>query len=430
MDLLKIFLSGNGRVTTDSRKVQPGDIFFALKGDNYDGNRFAITALERGAALAVTDDPALKGERIMFADNALCKLQELAGNYRRYTGVPLLAITGSNGKTTTRELISAVLSRKFRVHSSSGNLNNHIGVPLTILSAPRDTEIMVVEMGANHTGEIGSLCRIADPDKGIITNIGRAHLEGFGSFDGVVQAKSELYAYLGKKGGTIICNRSNQILDMMVEKFGCGASVVDYYHPGDNRWVIKEQGMDPGLVVEAEISGVPYTIRTHLFGKHNTENVAAAIATGLLYGVEPGAIVTALEDYLPENNRSQIMITETNRVVCDSYNANPSSMEEAINSFREASKGRGTVILGDMLELGGYSGDEHRKITAMLDRIPGFDVILVGPQFASAGNPATHKMFDTVNDLISWLTDNPVKDTFVMVKGSRGIGLEKIYPHL
>lgn len=430
MDLLKLFLSGNGRVTTDSRKVQPGDIFFALKGDNFDGNRFAVTALERGAAMAVTDDPAVTGERILFAVSALDKLQELAGDYRRYTGVPTMAITGSNGKTTTRELVSAVLSGKYRVHSSSGNLNNHIGVPLTILSSPRDTEILVVEMGANHLGEIDTLCRIADPDTGIITNIGRAHLEGFGSFDGVVQAKSELYAYLGKKGGTIICNRSNRVLDMMVERYGNGASVVDYFHPGDSRWAIKEQGMEPGLVVAADINGVQYRIRTNLFGKHNIENVAAAIATGLFFGVEPGAIADALENYMPDNNRSQIMITSRNRVVCDSYNANPSSMEEAVKSFSEASEGIGTVILGDMLELGYYSGDEHRKIITLLDSIPGFDVILVGPQFVAVGDPVKHKLFENVNDLVSWLTDNPVKDTFVLVKGSRGIGLEKIYPHL
>jgi UDP-N-acetylmuramoyl-tripeptide--D-alanyl-D-alanine ligase len=430
VDLLKIFLSGNVNVTTDSRKVEPGDIFFALKGDNFDGNRFAITALERGAVLAVTDDPAIKGERILAVENALATLQKLAGDYRRYAGVPILAITGSNGKTTTRELISALLSRKFRVHSSSGNLNNHIGVPLTILSAPRDTELMVVEMGANHRGEIDALCRIADPDSGIITNIGRAHLEGFGSLDGVVQAKSELYSYLGKKGGTIICNRSNQILDTMVSKYGSGATVVDYFNQGNSRWEIREHGMEPALVVEADINGVPYTIRTNLFGKHNIENVSAAIATGLFFGVEADAIVAALENYLPENNRSQIMVTETNRVVCDSYNANPSSMEKAINSFIEANNGRGTVILGDMLELGSYSVDEHRKITALLDNMPGLDVILVGPLFASAGNPALHKMFENVNDLISWLTDNPLKDTFVLVKGSRGIGLEKIYPYL
>jgi UDP-N-acetylmuramoyl-tripeptide--D-alanyl-D-alanine ligase len=430
VDLLKLFLSGNVSVTTDSRKVDPGDIFFALKGDNFDGNRFAITALERGAALAVTDDPAIKGDRIMGVENALTTLQQLAGDYRRYTGVPLLAITGSNGKTTTRELISAVLSRKWRVHSSSGNLNNHIGVPLTILSAPRNTEVMVVEMGANHRGEIDALCRIADPDSGIITNIGRAHLEGFGSWEGVVQAKSELYSYLGKKGGTIICNHGNQILDTMVRKYGTGASVVDYFNPGNSRWEIRDHAMEPALVAEADINGVPYTIRTNLFGKHNIENVSAAIATGLFFGVEAGEIVTALEKYLPENNRSQIMVTETNRVVCDSYNANPSSMEKAINSFIEANSGRGTVILGDMLELGSYSMDEHRKITALLDGMPELDVILVGPRFASAGNTARHKLFENVNDLISWLTDNPLKDTFVLVKGSRGTGLEKIYPYL
>jgi UDP-N-acetylmuramoyl-tripeptide--D-alanyl-D-alanine ligase len=289
---------------------------------------------------------------------------------------------------------------------------------------------MVVEMGANHIGEIDILCRIADPDSGIITNIGRAHLEGFGSWDGVVQAKSELYSYLGNKGGTIICNRSNQILEKMVTKYGSGASVIDYFQPGKNRWEIKGQGMNPALVVEADINGVQYTIRTNLFGKHNIENVSAAIATGLFFGVDAGAIVSALESYLPENNRSQIMVTETNRVVCDSYNANPSSMREAITSFREANAGGGTVILGDMLELGNYSDDEHRKITALLDTIPGLDVILVGPQFASAGDPVKHKIFENVNDLISWLTDNPLKDTFVLVKGSRGISLEKIYPYL
>lgn len=430
MDLLKLFLSGQSRVITDSRKVEPGDIFFALKGDNFDGNKFAVAAVERGAIIAVTDDPAVKGDRILLTDCSLRALQNLSAGYRRFLGIPMLAITGSNGKTTTRELITAVLSHKFRVHSNSGNLNNHIGVPLTLLSAPRSTQYMIVEMGASHPGEIADLCNIAEPDSGIITNIGRAHLEGFGSQEGVLNAKSELYAYLGNRGGTIVCNCSNKMLRQAAEDCGKGAAIIDYFSPGDNCWEVKGVSLHPGLMVETVINGKEHTIRTNLFGKQNLENVTAAVAAGLLYGVPESSIVAALESYKPVNNRSQIMVTNKNRVVCDSYNANPTSMVEAINSFRELTGGKGTIILGDMLELGTHSADEHRRITALLETIPGFDVLLVGSLFAVTGDPARHKLFGTVHDLISWLTDNPIKDTFVLVKGSRGINLELVYPQL
>lgn len=430
MNLLDLFLSGQGRVITDSRRVERGDIFFALKGENFDGNRFAGEAVDRGAILAITDDPVVRGEKMFHTDNALLTLQQLAGDYRRFLGVPLLAITGSNGKTTTRELIAAVLSQKFRVHSNSGNLNNHIGVPLTLLSAPRSVNYLIVEMGANHSGEIAELCNIAEPDSGIITNIGRAHLEGFGSPEGVLTAKSELYAHLGRKGGTIVCNCNNKMLRQAASDYGKGAVIIDYFSPGGNSWEVKGLSMNPGLTIETVINGEDHTIRTNLFGKQNLENVTAAVATGLLYGVPEDAIVAALGNYIPVNNRSQIMVTKKNRVVCDSYNANPTSMEEAINSFREVTEGKGTVILGDMLELGTHSAAEHRRVTDLLKSVPGFDVLLVGPLFAAAGNPATHKLFGTVHDLISWLSDKPIKDTFVLVKGSRGINLDLIYPYL
>ena len=430
MNLLELFLTGQGRVITDSRRVERGDIFFALKGDNFDGNRFAGEAVDRGAILAITDDPVVRGEKMFQTDNALLTLQKLAGDYRRFLGLPLLAITGSNGKTTTRELIAAVLSQKFSVHSNSGNLNNHIGVPLTLLSAPRTANYLIVEMGANHTGEIEELCNIAEPDSGIITNIGRAHLEGFGSPEGVLTAKSELYSHLGRKGGTIVCNCNNMMLHQAASHYGKGAVIVDYFSPGDNSWEVKGVSMNPGLTIETVINGEEHTIKTNLFGKHNLENVTAAVATGLLYGVPESSIVAALGNYIPVNNRSQIMVTKKNRVVCDSYNANPTSMEEAINSFREVTGGKGTVILGDMLELGTHSAAEHRRVTELLESVPGFDVLLVGPLFAAAGSPATHKLFGTVHDLISWLPDNPIKDTFVLVKGSRGINLDLVYPYL
>jgi len=426
--LYEIFKSERCRVVTDSRIVAPGDIFFALKGDNFDGNRFADEALRKGARLAVVDAPEMQGERVLKVSDTLRELQSLAARHRESFDIPVMAITGSNGKTTTRELIAAVLSEKFRVHYTRGNLNNHIGVPLTIMSAESGTEFMLIEMGANHIGEIAALCNIAKPGYGIVTNIGRAHLEGFGSPEAVTEAKSELYLYLEKGGGIIFFNGENSQLSAIVGKLA--AKAFTYQHPGRSYVFVAGQNPGQGLSLNIEIDNVKYILETALFGSHNIENILAAVACGLYFDISAEKIVKAISGYIPVNNRSQMMVTSSNRVICDSYNANPSSMEEALTSFLGQAGDRMTIILGDMLELGSYSDREHIKILDRLGMIPNADVYLVGPIFNRVANNKSFRLFRDIDDLNNYLSVYPIKDTFVLVKGSRGINLEKVYPLL
>ncbi|MEZ4999471.1 MAG: UDP-N-acetylmuramoyl-tripeptide--D-alanyl-D-alanine ligase [Bacteroidales bacterium] len=362
--LYDLFLTAGGKAVTDSRRVMDGDIFFALRGENFNGNDFAIKAIEKGASLAVVDDPGITGEGIYYVEDVLAALQSLAIIHRRNMDVPVLAITGSNGKTTTKELVATVLATKYRVHFTPGNLNNHIGVPLTILSAPPETELMIIEMGANHGGEIRRLCEIADPGYGLITNIGRAHLEGFGSPEGVVAAKSELYQHLGDNGGRIIYNNRDPLLSAIVDSSGIKA--YSYEAPGNSAVRMEGYRLVPGLTVDIGIDGTAYTIETGLFGIHNVDNIMAAVACGLVFNVGAGDIARSLNGYSPDNNRSQLMVTETNTVICDSYNANPTSVANAIRSFMDYPGEPKTIILGDMLELGSYAIEEHTGIVNLL----------------------------------------------------------------
>src|SRR5450759_4545726 len=346
-------------VSTDSRTVGKGQIFFALWGDNYNGNKFASEALARGASCAIIDDPLFETENTILVDDCLFELQALAAYYRKELNVPVLAITGTNGKTTTKELLAAILSKKYKVHFTKGNLNNHIGVPLTILSAPVDTELMIIEMGASHIGEIRTLCLIAKPDHGIITNIGTAHIEGFGSIDGVVRSKIELYEYLRKVNGIALYNDKDPLLAEKIFKIINRA--VPFSDPTGTDLLVESVSSDLNLKISVAYLHHTFNISTNLFGKYNLENVRAAVASGLFLGVEINDIVEAVEKYQPANNRSQVKITKSNTLICDSYNANPTSMHLALESFSSIKADRKILILGDMLELGEKSEEEHIK---------------------------------------------------------------------
>ncbi len=412
-------------ISTDSRTVKPGEIFFALWGEKYNGNKFVDEALGRGASWAVIDDPIYETESTILVDDCLFELQALASHHRRTMNVPVLAITGTNGKTTTKELIATILSKKLKIHYTKGNLNNHIGVPLTILAAPPDTQMMIIEMGANHIGEIRSLCLIARPDYGIITNIGTAHIEGFGSLEGVIKAKSELYEFLRKVNGVALYDDKNPILTEKIFKMINRA--VPFSDPTGIELKLELVSSDILLKLKATYQNRSYDLNTNLFGEYNYENIKAAIATGLFFDVPMADIVDALEKYHPENNRSQVLHTENNTVICDSYNANPTSMVMAIRSFSALHSDHKMIILGDMLELGEKSEPEHLRILEELKSLKPESVLLVGPVFNKLSGRFGYRSFETTARLKDYLIKKPVKGFNILVKGSRMISLERIY---
>jgi UDP-N-acetylmuramoyl-tripeptide--D-alanyl-D-alanine ligase len=422
--LYNLFKESKG-VSTDSRTVGKGQIFFALWGDNYNGNKFASEALARGASCAVIDDPLFETENTILVDDCLFELQALASNFRKELKVPVLAITGSNGKTTTKELLAAILSKKFKVHFTKGNLNNHIGVPLTILSAPADTEMLIIEMGASHIGEIRTLCLIAKPDYGIITNIGTAHIEGFGSADGVARAKTELYEHLRKVNGIALYNDKDSLLTEKI--FRIINRAVPFSDPTGIDLLVDLVPSDLALRISITYLHHTYIINTNLFGSYNLENVRAAVATGLFLGVEMKDIIEAVEQYQPANNRSQIKTTKSNTLLCDSYNANPTSMCLALDSFSAIKADRKIIILGDMLELGDKSEEEHLKVLKVLQSHIAEKVLLVGPVFHKISSKSGFKAFDNVDKLMEFLKGDTLKGNTILIKGSRGMGLEKIY---
>lgn len=425
--LYDLYRSSAG-VTTDSRSLRAGEIFFALRGPTHDGNRHAPAALEAGALAAVVDDPSLSGDRYIVVESVLETLSSLARHHRRTLDVPVIAITGSNGKTTTRELVTAVLARKGRVHSTAGNLNNHIGVPLTILSASDDIEFMIVEMGANHKGEIASLCETAMPTHGIITNIGTAHIEGFGSLEDVKKAKSELYRWLGRSGGTAIYNDSNAVLATLVTLAGR----YEPYSAPAGRSLRADVAGGGGLTlrVTASVGKSSFEFETGLFGSYNIDNVRAAMATGILFDVPEQDIVDAITSYRPANNRSQIVDTGRNIIICDAYNANPSSMEKAIASFAALMSEKKMVILGDMLELGSESEKGHASVVRLLDSLGNAEILLAGPQFRHAAAGSRAELFGTSEEIAEWLRLKRPRGYTVLVKGSRGMMMEKVFPRL
>jgi UDP-N-acetylmuramoyl-tripeptide--D-alanyl-D-alanine ligase len=422
--IYRLFQESKG-ISTDSRTVGKGQIFFALWGDNYNGNKFASDALARGALSAVIDDPLFETENTILVDDCLFELQALASHYRKELKVPVLAITGTNGKTTTKELLATILSKKYKVHYTRGNLNNHIGVPLTILSASADIEMLIIEMGASHIGEIRTLCLIAKPDYGLITNIGTAHIEGFGSADGVARAKTELYEHLRKVNGIALYNDKDPLLTEKIFKIVNRA--VPFSDPTGTDLLIETVSSDLTLKISITYLHQKHIINTNLFGSYNLENIRAAIATGLFLGVEMKDIIDAIEQYTPANNRSQVKRTKINTLICDSYNANPTSMKLAIDSFSAIKADHKIIIIGDMLELGEKSEEEHLKVLKMLQSDIAEKVLLVGPVFYKISAKSGIKAFDKIDKLMEFIRGVPLTGNTILIKGSRGMGLEKIY---
>lgn len=410
-------------VTTDSRNIPAGSIFFALKGDHFNGNTFAAEALERGAAFAVIDEPELATtERMIVVPDVLVSLQQLALYHRTQLKLPILAITGTNGKTTTKELIAAVLSKKFKIHFTKGNLNNHIGVPLTLLSITPETEIAIIEMGANHIGEIKALCDIADPDYGIVTNMGKAHLEGFGSFEGIVKTKSEMYDHLRQKKGKCFIHADNPLLIKQAE----GLEQISYGNSAGNYMIGEIASTQYNLVVKALFPKGWLYLKSQLIGDYNFENVLAAACVGKYFDVDPLLIQQALDEYTPSNNRSQLIRNGKNTLIMDAYNANPTSMMMALINFAGIQEKSKCVILGDMLELGHTSQEEHQRIVDFVEKQAFQEVFLVGPQFKTTITGPEKKKFDNVELLSNYLKTQPMENKVILIKGSRGIHLERI----
>jgi UDP-N-acetylmuramoyl-tripeptide--D-alanyl-D-alanine ligase len=431
MQLYKIFLQ-HPTICTDSRICPPDSLFFALKGDNFNANAFALAALEKGCAYAVIDEAEYAiDERFILVDNVLDSLQQLATYHRKQLGTRIIGITGTNGKTTTKELIASVLKEKHNVLFTQGNLNNHIGVPLTLLQLKPEHQIAVIEMGANHPEEIKALAEIACPNYGIITNVGMAHLEGFGSFEGVKKTKSELYEYIFEHGETIFINKDNKDLVEMATKTGftIGKSNVQDYSLDSKNATSHIYGQiiecSPFLKMQCKIDNLEtLQINTQLIGAYNAENVLAAVTIGKFFDIEAEIIKTGLEKYAPQNNRSQLTVTKHNKLVVDTYNANPTSMSAAILNFAQMDIKAKTLILGDMLELGEQSDIEHQNIINLLQQYKFENVLLIGANFKNTNN--SYLCFNEVTDLISHLEKHPIRNEYVLIKGSRGIKLENI----
>lgn len=424
--IYKHFLQSTG-ISTDTRQLKPGSIFFALKGPNHNANLWVEKALEGGAAFAVADDPLLaKDQRVFIVEDTLKTLQQLAILHRSKMSAKIIGITGSNGKTTTKELVFNVLSSVFNTIATEGNLNNHIGVPLTILRIKPETEMAVIEMGANHMGEIMQLCKIAQPDYGLITNIGKAHIEGFGSLTGVINAKSELYSWIDDHGKLLFVNADNELLNRLsvnISRFTYGEAL----HNNLYGELVADQ---PYLHIAYEYQDQQAVIATRIIGAYNTENILAAISIGCYFGIKADKIVSAISSYIPSNSRSQLIETKTNKVIMDAYNANPVSMAAAITNFDRMRGAKAVVIIGDMLELGDSSDMEHAEILKLLTDLDFNQVFLVGPLFERvyAGDDWLH--FNDVDGLFNYLKKKPIRNSDVLVKASRGIKLEKVLPLL
>ena len=419
-------------VTTDSRKCGPGLMFFALKGERFDGNEFVRGALEQGCPYAVMDNKDLydaNDSRMILVDNVLATLQEVAALHRRTLGTPVIGITGTNGKTTTKELTNAVMSTTYNVLCTQGNLNNSIGVPLTVLGLKPEHEYAIIEMGASHPGDIKELVLVSQPDYGLITNVGKAHLLGFGSFEGVKRTKGELYDWLREHGGTAFVNRDNEHLQQMCQ----GLPVIEYGKPGQD-----------GLLVEGEVvecnpfvkfrwrsgKGEWHIVQTSLIGAYNVDNALAAITIGLKFGVKEQDASDAVANYMPQNNRSQLTETARNHLVVDAYNANPTSMAAALENFSMIKAQDKMLILGDMRELGEVSQEEHRRIVQEIRKYGFTQVWLVGSEFAGAAGDSGFRLFPDVEAVNNALQSEPVNGKTILIKGSNSIGLTKTITNL
>jgi len=415
--LHQLFLESTG-ICADTRKLKKGNLYLALKGDNFNGNNFAAKALELGANYSIVDDePEEQNKHIIKVEDGLDTLQKLAAYHRKYLNLPILSITGSNGKTTTKELIREVLSKKYKTVSTKGNLNNHIGVPLTLLSMNKETEFGIVEMGANHQGEITSLCKIAQPDYGYITNFGKAHLEGFGGVEGVIKGKSELYNYLIKNNKTIFINYDDEI---QVEKSE-GTDIISFSEGKNATHQITFLKADPFVKINTEDT----LINSQLIGTYNAKNIAAAICIGKYFKIPAKAIKEAIESYQPTNNRSQIINQNSNQIILDAYNANPTSMKAALENLEAIPAKNKIAILGDMFEVGDTSAEEHQTIIDLLEKLEFSNMMVCGKNFYQTLTQEVLK-FENFEDLKNYIQENNFKKATILIKGSRGMALERI----
>jgi len=413
------------KISTDTRQITPSSVFIALKGDKFNANEFASEALAKGASYAVVDEERfVKGEAYILVKDSLEALQQLASHHRRQLNIPVIGLTGSNGKTTSKELVNAVLSKKYKTHATKGNLNNHIGVPLTILSIDNSIEIAVIEMGANHLGEIALLCSIANPTHGFITNIGRAHIGTFGGFENIIRGKSELYQHLITNNGVAFINSQNDILANMAKRFKSPVfypGVKDYY-------ACRMIDSDPFVRVEAENGEV---IQTQMIGGYNFENIAAALCIGKYFEVDAKLANQAVAEYVAGNMRSQVIKKGSNTIILDAYNANPSSMEAAIHNLATMKAEKKIAILGDMFELEDEAEKEHRQLGRLLKEKKFDRVYLCGKLIRSAKEELPEaRLFESTALLVDELSRNPIKDATVLVKASRGVGLETVLEFL
>lgn len=423
-ELYKRFLECGQKVSTDTRKPEKGAVFFALKGANFNANEFASKALDAGCAYAVVDEEKYAGKNCFLVNDVLAALQQLANHHRRQLKIPFIAITGSNGKTTNKELIHAVLSKKFKALATAGNLNNHIGVPLTLLSLTKEHEIAIIEMGANHQGEIDMLCRIAEPDFGLITNIGKAHLEGFGGIEGVKKGKSEMYRYIASRKGKLFVNGDDAVLMDLAK----GNEMITYGEQSYLDVIGKAFNTDEFVSFkwtiqsgEKDWNKLPL-VKTQMIGHYNFINLLCAACIGNYFEVGEKLINEALAEYNPKMNRSQLEKTKNNTLILDAYNANPSSMKAAIENFAGLKAENKMLILGDMFELGEYAQEEHQKITELLKSKKLNDVIFIGQEFSKTAKD--YKTFTNTNDCLEYLKQQQPKGKTILIKGSRGMKLE------
>ena len=420
IDLYDLFIH-NPQITTDSRNCPKGSIFFALKGDKFDGNQYAGKALASGCVYAVIDNPDYYiGERTILVDNVLKTLQQLAHHHRKVLGLPIIGITGTNGKTTTKELLAAVLSTKFNLLYTEGNFNNHIGVPLTLLRLTHDHEMAVIEMGASHPGDIKELVDIVHPNYGIITNVGRAHLEGFGSFEGVIRTTGELYDYIRRSKGKIFIKKENEYLQSIAK----GIEQITYGNGDDAFASGQVVSCDPFLVFNWKQQGKLHTVETHIIGSYNLDNVLAAVAVGRFFKIPAERISRAIAAYEPTNNRSQFKKTDNNELIIDAYNANPSSMKVALDNFITMPVQPKAIILGDMRELGPTSDELHAEVVAQIKKGQFDKVFLCGEHFSKVGKEFSP--FATTEAMVEELRKQPLKGYHILIKGSHSMGLEKL----
>ena len=420
IDLYDLFIH-NPQITTDSRNCPKGSIFFALKGDKFDGNQYAGKALASGCVYAVIDNPDYYiGERTILVDNVLKTLQQLAHHHRKVLGLPIIGITGTNGKTTNKELLAAVLSTKFNLLYTEGNFNNHIGVPLTLLRLTHDHEMAVIEMGASHPGDIKELVDIVHPNYGIITNVGRAHLEGFGSFEGVIRTKGELYDYIRRSKGKIFIKKENEYLQSIAK----GIEQITYGNGDDAFASGQVVSCDPFLVFNWKQQGKLHTVETHMIGSYNLDNVLAAVAVGRFFKIPAERISRAIAAYEPTNNRSQFKKTENNELIIDAYNANPSSMKVALDNFITMPVQPKAIILGDMRELGPTSDELHAEVVEQIKKGQFDKVFLCGEHFSKVGKEFSP--FATTEAMVEELRKQPLKGYHILIKGSHSMGLEKL----